>query len=105
MRREPASEHTKEFDWVTCHTHGRRPGGTICRHLNGATGKGFYGPAGEGDPALQAWCHACEQKVIAMGGWPDSRETVDNFQCVCDRCFERSRELNALRMIDGQYVH
>ena len=97
---------TEEPLLVSCRTHGKRPTGFICRHLNvSAVGLGFYKPDEEEGCPLQAWCHQCEQWIQEMDGLLGPQEIVDNFQTICDRCFSRVESRNLLREIDGQPVH
>jgi len=90
---------------VTCRTHGERQSAFICRHLNGASNQGFYRPDEEDKQSLQAWCYQCEVKLQELGGWPDSQETIDNFQTVCDCCFAKTELLNRVLVISGQTIH
>jgi hypothetical protein len=82
---------------VECLIHGRSTEAFVCRHivasLRNGVRTGFHTP-GDSESENQAWCHACEQVRACEGEWNDRSEAYAGIRLICDRCYDRARQLN-----------
>lgn len=85
---------------VECDLHGPGEATFVCQHivqgLREGVPYGFWCAEDPHNPRPDAWCTACEKKVMEGGGeWGDESEAFAGVTLLCAACYDRAREMNA----------
>lgn len=86
---------------IKCPSHGTQEQTFVCCHIVAAldTGEkvGFFWSS---EPRGDAWCAACEQARIEMGGesgdWNERSEAFARIQVLCGACYDKVRDQHGL---------
>ena len=81
---------------TTCPSHGQQGIGLLCTHLAHAiaTGElvGFFWGDDEDLARPDAWCKACNDKLLALDGASSEQWFVDaDFKTVCAACWDDAK--------------
>jgi hypothetical protein len=92
---------------VECPDHGSQPPTFVCRHLAGSlrTGRpvGFFHGEDPGNPRPDAWCGACDDRLMEAGGeWTDETEAEAGVTLMCGACYDRVRAMHERGREDGR---
>ena len=88
----------REVELVDCDSHGQRPITFVCTHIAHALVEGnpssfLIAPEGP-DPYPLAWCDACDEMVVELGGrWTPEASDCAEFKLLCASCYVEAREL------------
>jgi hypothetical protein len=81
-----------------CGKHGKQGIGLVCTHVAHAIDSGdrvgfFWGD--DRDTARpDAWCEACERKLVALNGESSERWFIDaQFKILCTACWDEAKRL------------
>jgi hypothetical protein len=83
---------------VDCGVHGTQPIAFACTHiahglLDGTTAGFVIAPEG-GEPLPLAWCDACEDMVVGLGGnWTEGASDRAAFKLLCAACYGEAKGL------------
>src|ERR1700690_1376295 len=84
-----------EKDVVVCGRHGTTPVTFTCRHLAAGVACGYHASAeSASDPWPDAWCDACEERLVAAGDWTTDVVAQANLKILCTHCYDESRAAN-----------
>lgn len=83
---------------VHCHLHGEQGIGLVCTHVAHAIdtgGKvGFYWGDDTDLSRPDAWCAACEEKLVALAGASSEQWFIDaDFKILCTSCWDEAKAI------------
>ena len=81
---------------VECARHGTTEACFVCQHLANRTGQGFFVADDQECERPHAWCAACDEVLVRVGGkWDDDTERFAGVTMICSGCYDEIRSTRA----------
>lgn len=93
-QRNPQPEDDARLDGpsIECDRHGPARMAFVCQHLVHGSKQGFW--HSDNGPYPDAWCDACDDRMMTVGHWTAAAQRAARITLVCHRCYVNIRRRN-----------